>query len=271
MAELYFLGNSTNGQMFGCVIKTENKTLVIDGGTKGDYPYLADFLKEKSGGVVDAWFFTHPHQDHIGAFLGIIENRPEIKTDKIFCNFPPIEMLKKYGGRVEFEILMWQEMKELFDTRFKDSLHTVKEGEVFEFDHIKINVLRVFNEKITQNFVNNSSAVYRIDSKDKRVLLLGDLGVEGGEEVMEKIDSESLYADYIQLSHHGQGGVSFEFYKYVKPKVCFWPTPHWLWDNDNGNGFDTGPWKTVETRRWMELLGAKEHIVAKDGTAKILI
>ena len=271
MAQLYFLGNSTPSQMFGCVFQTAIKTFVIDGGTPGDYMQLLKIIKEKTNCHIDAWFFTHPHHDHIGSFLEICKNNPEIVIDRVLCNFPPIDMLKKYGSRSESEFMMWQEFDNLINTRFRDCFHRIKKGEVFEFDEIKVNVLRVFNKKITYNYVNNSSAVYRIDSPDTRVLILGDLGVEAGKEVMENCSAESLYADYTQLAHHGQGGVNKEFYQYIKPKVCLWAAPEWLWNNDNGNGFDSGPWATVETRSWMRELGVTEHIIEKDGTYNITI
>lgn len=49
------------------------------------------------------------------------------------------------------------------------------------------------------------------------------------------------------------------------------PTPDWLWDNDSGAGKGSGPWKTLETRSWMEELGVREHIVAKDGLGKLIL
>ena len=271
MAKLYFLGNSTNSQMFGCVIQTTKKTFVIDGGTSGDYLQLLKILKENSNSHVDAWFFTHPHHDHIGAFLQICKNNPDIMVDRVLCNFPDIDMLKKYGTRSENEIVMWKEFEELMCSRFRDGFHRIKRGEVFEFDEIKVNVLRVFNEKIVSNFVNNSSAVYRIDSPDTRVLILGDLGVDGGEDVMKSCSAKTLYANYTQLSHHGQDGVNEEFYKYIRPQISLWAAPEWLWNNDNGGGFDSGPWTTVQTRKWMQKLGVTEHIIEKDGTTTILI
>jgi hypothetical protein len=39
-----------------------------------------------------------------------------------------------------------------------------------------------------------------------------------------------------------------------------------LWDNDDGDGFDTGPWQTVRTREWASELGVTEHFIEKDGT-----
>ena len=47
------------------------------------------------------------------------------------------------------------------------------------------------------------------------------------------------------------------FYQAVAPRACLWNTPDWLWNNDAGNGFDTGPWRTVEVRGWMEELGVR--------------
>lgn len=269
MSQLYFLGNSTHCQMFGCVIKTSSKTIVIDGGASGDGMQLSDLLNNIANSHVDAWFFTHPHHDHMGAFLEICKNSPEIEIDKILCDFPSLEMLEKHGMRTQREMDMWLEFDEIINLRFADSFVRVKKGDVYKYDDIKINVMRVFNPAITTNFVNNSSVVYRIDSPYKKVLILGDLGVDASDEVMQNCSAESLYADYTQLSHHGQGGASKEFYEYIKPQRCLWAAPEWLWNNDAGEGFDTGPWKTVITREWMSGLGVNEHIVEKDGTTII--
>ena len=71
---MYFLGNSTPGQMMGFVFITEGFCVVVDGGTQGDWKQLDDLLREKSVKKVDAWFLTHPHHDHIGAFSEICKN-----------------------------------------------------------------------------------------------------------------------------------------------------------------------------------------------------
>ena len=40
----------------------------------------------------------------------------------------------------------------------------------------------------------------------------------------------------------------------------------WLYDNNTGGGFDTGPYLTVEVRRWMKELGIHTHYPAATGT-----
>lgn len=271
MSRLYFLGNTTRVQMFGMVIVSEGKTVVIDGGSFGDNKQLAELLYEVSGGHVDAWFFTHPHHDHIGAFYKIMKHPSEIAVDNIYHRFPSLDMLKEYGSRYEGEISLWEGLFELFEGELKDRIHLFDVGDELKFGDVKISVLRVFNEEILENFVNNSSAVLRIDGESASVLILGDLGREGGNEVKAKCTLESLTTDYTQMAHHGQNGVKRDFYEHIMPKKCVWPSPDWLWNNDNGEGFDTGPWQTVRTREWMDALGVSEHIIEKDGTQIIEI
>ena len=266
MSRLYFLGNTTRVQMFGMVIVSEGKTVVIDGGSFGDNKQLAELLYEVSGGHVDAWFFTHPHHDHIGAFYKIMKHPSEIIVDNIYHRFPSLDMLKEYGSRHEGEISLWEGLFELFEGELKDRIHLLDEGDKLKFGDVKISVLRVFNEEILENFVNNSSAVLRIDGESASVLILGDLGREGGDEVKAKCTLESLTTDYTQMAHHGQNGVKRDFYEHISPKRCIWPSPDWLWDNDDGDGFDTGPWQTVRTREWASELGVTEHFIEKDGT-----
>lgn len=271
MAVFYFLGNSTPTQMFGCVLQTATKTVVIDGGMPLDHVQLLELLKKKAHAHVDAWFFTHPHGDHIGAFLEISQHHPEITVERILHHFPPVDALKKYEPRTAAEMKMWDDLEELLNGRFRNAVCRVEAGNEFWFDELNITVLRIFNPQILPNFVNNSSTVYRVQTPQNRVLVLGDLGVEGGNELQHSYNAKDLYAEYTQMAHHGQGGVSREFYEYIRPKRCLWPAPDWLWDNDNGGGFNSGPWKTVHTREWMRELGVTEHIVEKDGTVKIAL
>ena len=263
MANFYLLGNTTTTQMFGCVIKTKHKTIVIDGGTYKDSKQLVDFLESNSDSHVDAWFFTHPHHDHIGCFVDIHKNAPHITVDNVYYHFPDLsDPVYASHARNEVEATLWQDVNEW---AIRHHTRRVSVGDSFEYDDIKIRVLRVFNPDITNDFINNSSAVYRIDGDQKSILILGDLGVEGGAELMSSYPSDLLHTDYTQMAHHGQDGVSRDFYEYIKPERCIWAAPDWLWDNNSGNGFDTSIFQTVRTREWMAALGVEEHLVEKDG------
>lgn len=265
MADFYLMGNTSHVQMFGCVIKTGEKTVVIDGGTIYDSKQMAEFLRKNCNSHVDAWFFTHPHHDHIGCFVDIRNNGPQITIDKVYHHFPNLDdTVYTKLARGEHEAKLWEDVNKWQDFF---SVSKVYAGDVFEFDDVKIKVLRVFNPDIID--INNSSTVYRIEGKKHSILILGDLCDEACFELMKQCPFELLHTDYTQMAHHGQNGDTKEFYKYIKPKRCIWASPEWLWNNDIGKGFDTGPYKTVRTREWMEELGVNEHFVEKDGIQKI--
>ena len=70
------------------------------------------------------------------------------------------------------------------------------------------------------------------------------------------------------MAHHGQNGVSKEVYEAINPKICFFNCPEWLWNNDNGNGYNSGTWQTIEVRNWLENLGTT-NFVAYNGDQTI--
>jgi hypothetical protein len=74
------------------------------------------------------------------------------------------------------------------------------------------------------------------------------------------------------MAHHGQAGVTKEFYAEVAPEVCIWCAPKWLWDNDAGKGFNTHCFQTVTVRQWMDEIGTvKKNIVDMDGTQEYIL
>lgn len=218
-----------------------------------------------------AWFFTHQHYDHTGAFCKLSAIDPELKVENIYYNFPSLDELYSYGNRSALGDRIKAETVSLIEHRYNNVSQVVNEKQKIVVDDVVITILRVYNPDIKCNFENNSSLVFRVDGKKSNVLILGDLGVEGGDDVLSKCTYDDLKTNYVQLAHHGQQAVKREFYEFIHPERCLWATPDWLWDNDEGNGFNTGPYETLITRKWMEELEVKENIVTKDGTAVFLI
>ena len=110
----------------------------------------------------------------------------------------------------------------------------------------------------TGNPINNASVVFSVSIGDKKMLVTGDLGIEGGNALL-KLCPDKLKADIVVLAHHGQNGANKEFYTAVHPSVAIWPTPRWLWENDNGGGPGSGPWRTNYVKCWMQDLGVKRQ------------
>jgi hypothetical protein len=113
--------------------------------------------------------------------------------------------------------------------------------------------------------INDTSIVVQVCFPNgKTALFLGDLGEHSGD-VLAEMYGEDLRSDIVQMAHHGQQGTGKNVYELVNPSVCLWPTPDWLWTNDSGKGYNSGPWETFETREWMESLGVKLHGREFDG------
>lgn len=260
-------GATTSRQMMAYGIKTLNEKIVlIDGGTKDDASQLEEYII-KHGGTVHAWFITHIHSDHVGAFEVISQN-PNIKIEKIYMSINTKEWyLKNDTSRIEdtenfFEVIENEELQ--------DKVIEPQVNDKIQIDNITTEILGIKNPEITVNATNNSSMVIKIKVNNKKILFLGDTGVESSEKLI-KGQGNNLRADIVQMAHHGQNGATEELYKIVQPKICLWPTPEWLWNNNSNGTEDSGPWKTKETRKWMEKLKVKQHYIEKDGTHEIKI
>ena len=121
--------------------------------------------------------------------------------------------------------------------------------------------MQTYDDEVTDDIVNNSSTVFRMCLGGKSVLFLGDAGVVAGNRLVAS-HGEALKSDYCQMAHHGQDGAEKNVYALVRPSVCIWCAPEWLWNNDRGEGFDSDIFQTVITRRWMDEIGTvKQNIV----------
>lgn len=261
-AELTMLSNTRGSQMLGAVIQSEGgKTVVIDGGCDDDGDRLLEVIKKK-GPKVDAWLITHPHSDHIGALRYILRERAdEITIEKVYYSFAPLSWYEEVAPQDAPTVsTLVEELSKLPEGSLCD---TIRQGSEIDVGDIHVTVL---NDRYAMHSdpINNSSMVYSVRAGGQTLLFLGDMGYDGGFHLLKDAGS-LLKADIVQMAHHGQNGVDKLVYKEISPRVCLWPTPQWLWDNDKGDGYNTGPWRTVETRRWMESLGVSENYCIKDG------
>lgn len=266
--ELTQLSPQWKAQMCGYFIKTrDNKIIVVDGGNILERANLDQYI-QKNGGKVDAWFITHPHNDHIGAMLELI-NGNNIQVDHIYASLNTDEWYK------ENEPARYGTIEKLKQV-LQETEATVEElelNQIINIDNVKIEILGVKNPEITEKqAVNNQSVVIKMHVNNKTILFLGDTGKESSEKLLKSENKNKLKSYAVQVSHHGQNGATKELYEVIHPTICFWPTTDWLWDNnEDGKGYNTGSWTTLETRQWMEELGVKQNYLAKDGDITVRI
>ena len=247
------------------VIQTSaGKVIVFDGGWVQESGYMRGFLAAL-GNKVDAWFMSHPHDDHAGVLMDILQDPRDLKIQTIYQSSLDQEWYNIYES----------DYKDFSDSYYKAVRESnvqsveVELGMNITVDGVLFEILGVKNPELIDNPYNDQSVVVKVTDASKSVLFLGDLGWDGGKKLLASEYSSKLKSDYVQMAHHGQNGVEEDFYQAVAPKYCLWPTPLWLWNNDGGEGINSGPFTTMQTREWVEKLGVKKNYLAFEGLVKI--
>jgi beta-lactamase superfamily II metal-dependent hydrolase len=243
----------------------DGKVCVMDGGSRAETEYLRHFLA-LLGNRVEAWFMSHPHPDHVEALNEILKDPLGLTIKTVYHS----ELSEKF--HTQYETIYSDATAEFYRNlrQFDCEIVDLQEpGDIITVSQTRFQILGVKNEEITVNPYNNQSMVIKVWDECKSILFLADLGKEGGEKLYKSTFRDQLNCDYLQLAHHGQSGVSKDFYRSIHFKACLWPTPTWLYNNDNGGGYNTHTWETVEIRQLMDELGISEHYRSFEGLARI--
>lgn len=272
----------TSKFMMGFVLVTkQNNVIVVDGGRAEDMPLLKEYI---GGRHISAWILTHAHDDHISGIVHEFKENggADFDIEKIYYNMPNYdELMKKTEGEVPDLEYFRRELSNLVGFNsilpmIGDRAHVVEQGETFEVDECKIEVLYTYHDGLYSNLMNDSSVVFTVTTPNKKVLFLGDLGPEGGDVLYEE-SRDKLKADIVQMAHHGHMNVGMEVYAAIMPEACMWCCADWLYNEPEIPKYLLNREKlrkmqrermygTTVTRKWMDILGAKTHYVTKDGT-----
>ena len=258
---MYMFSNRGNAQMLSTLFRSPSgKLAMVDGGWPKDAEELLLPTLKALGGTVDAWFLTHAHGDHYGALADIVK-RPDcggLKIGRVVHNFLPLDFI----AATEKASIPY--VTPFLEDLGKSGLRVEKPaaGQTFDLgEGLAFECLNDYDLSMRNNSINNSSICYRVTNGGKSILVTGDIGVEMGDKLLKIQPPEKIKSDVVFLSHHGQCGANKNFYAAVKPEICVWPTPQWLWDNNIGGGVGSGPWRTNFTKCWMQELGVKRQIL----------
>lgn len=265
---LYQISPDSSTLMMCYVIKTKSdKLIVIDGGGVAtrdqNQGYLYAKLQEISGRKVpevEAWFLSHLHDDHVTEFaLLALDPEKEIKINNVYFNFPSREFMERTeNGKFAY---LYDDIKNAYDRLFGEGSFaavqgkSVKQGDTMNIDGVEIEILLTVQDSEAETNINDTSLIFRATIEGQKVLFLGDAAVSEGNRLLSVHGRDHLESDIVQMAHHGQGGVSRLIYRAIKPTLCLWPSPDWVYDNWNGN------LQTFEVREWMADLKVQYHFV----------
>ena len=238
---------------------------MIDGGLGGDLPHLIELLKQitkKEVPVVDAWLFTHLHEDHYGAlyrFFRQEEWHGKLCIKHFYHHLLPDEYYTSLSKEANPEN---QAILDAFHTAPETlglTMHTVEEGDVISLDELSFHVLHVPDLSVPTMNINNSSVIYRMDHESgQRFLLLAD-GEWVVDHALMALPEEELKADVVQVGHHGVGNVSRACYDRIGGKVFIYQACPRFWYSDKGEGLGSHMIGMEKNRFWLLDNGAKRE------------
>lgn len=216
--------------MFYTLTDTKGHVIVIDGGWRDDADFVKKELK-KLGNHVDAWFVTHPHRDHAGAFYEIYKKPGKLKIDRVYMvDMAPVDLCLSNAPWDEVEV--YEKILELEIPQLT-YVHAGDELEVAGLDFEIFNAYDDYVDELSDDLLNDGSMLFKVTGKTQSMLFCSDVGKSMSDYLLEKY-GDRLKADYLQMGHHGNGGLKKDFYESIGAKAAFFDSPRWLMEDTSG-------------------------------------
>ena len=210
------------------IITPEGDLYLIDGGFQGeDGQRIAQYIEEH-GGKVKAWILTHPHVDHIGAFLDYMVSNAD-KVEKVYYSPFTKEFFEEEEDPEIYEvlnnpnaILFYQFLEIMEITNEEVEYIPMIVGDQLSIGDLQLECFASFSPD--RHDVNANSLVFTISYDDFVLLLTSDMTELTLKDMEEELSKEALCwtADMIQIPHHGyMAGIGSDaLYLATKPEYA---------------------------------------------------
>ena len=212
-----------NGGFCYAIVTPKGKLIMIDGGYRADAAYVKDFIREH-GGVVDQWYITHPHFDHVGAFIEIMDSyKAEITVKNVY--YSPFTAAFCYWANTSnqvdtSEVLVYDEFERVKTQNTDVVFRAMRRDDRASVDGINILCMNSFDENVRD--VNSNSLVLRLETSGVVILVTGDITDVSVDRMRNYYGADNAlwHADIVQAPHHGYvAGISnTRLYEMTNPK-----------------------------------------------------
>ena len=183
------------GQADSALIQSKNGTVLIDTGYRDSGAYLGNVLRE-CGGKISCLILTHPHGDHIGGTLYVLEH-----CDVELVILPPVP-----GEDTRYDAILEEIEEQDIPTR------TLSHGEGFEMGRARFTFLAPLK---TYTEENDNSYVIRLDYGEISALFTGDAEADSERDQVKlygAAEGGPLDVDILKVGHHGSASSTTDTY-----------------------------------------------------------
>jgi len=184
------------------LVTSAGKTILIDGGEQQSGTLA--FLQAHQISHIDLMIASHPHADHIGGLIDVLE---AMKVDEVAVN-----------GRSNNT----QTFKQFLDliTSTGAGYEELSTGDAFSIDGVSFSVVAPDKDYVPDD-LDNTSLVILAQCYETRILYTGDMEKE--EENRLLASKADIKADILKVGHHGSNtSTSYNFLMAIKPAVAIY-------------------------------------------------
>ncbi len=188
------------GQADSTLIESNGKYMLIDAGNQADGSMLVSYLRSQGVSTLDYFIGTHPHEDHMGGAVAII-NAFEIKTFII----PPKEHTAQF-------------YENMLDTLISKDMQLTKPnvGDKYSLGNASFIItgpVGTYGDEL-----NNWSVGVKLTNGSNSFIFAGDAESEAEYDILSKSD---ISGDVLRVNHHGSdSSTSNSYLNEVNPKYA---------------------------------------------------
>ncbi len=187
-------------------------TMLVDTGRPTQAAQVQDMLRSLGLSSVEYVFNTHPHSDHIGGVIPLLDAGFGIGTFITLFPHDYVEDYNKYDYFGETLRALDRAGVPVLDLKTEDQI---------PFGDVDLTVLRTPDEHLYDGMTcNEMSAILRVQYGDCRALLTADIEPSANSQIL-LARLYDLKTDVLKYPHHGLSIMSAEFYREADPEYSF--------------------------------------------------
>ena len=223
---------------------SDGRFVIFDGGGKNDtvdknlaariYKILNEYNTAGNEITIAAWYITHPHTDHIGAFMAFTKYYVgvDVTLEKVICNLPNVTEQSKAAVKGTSQALTETKVKE-YNARLMEldaqgvDIYKAHVGQMYYIGNLTIEIMYTYDllspdvtianqgaygtegaegyvakDDYTNTFSVVSQATLNVDGNAHKAIWTGDVTGLGIEQ-MNSMYGTAMKSDFVQTPHHG--------------------------------------------------------------------